>query len=72
VYDVSAGYDWRGGLHWVQHYGSADLTGELAQASHGGDLLARFPVVGEWWASEGNIARIGCFFSYFPRTMPLN
>ena len=46
VYDLSSSYYWRGGTHWVHHAAGTDLTGELSQAPHNADLLARFPVVG--------------------------
>lgn len=46
VYDVSHSFLWQKGQHQVVHVAGNDLTNELAQAPHGGDLLARFPVVG--------------------------
>ena len=46
VYDVSKSFLWQKGDHQVLHRAGADLTEELKQASHGADLLERFPVVG--------------------------
>jgi len=48
VYDVSASYHWRGGIHHVVHRAGCDLTGALERAApHGSGLLEKFPVVGE-------------------------
>jgi predicted heme/steroid binding protein len=47
VYDVSASFLWKHGRHQALHTAGTDLTGTLAQAPHGADLLSRFPVVGE-------------------------
>ncbi len=46
VYDVSSSFLWRGGRHQVFHDAGADLTSGLAQAPHGVEMLAKFPVVG--------------------------
>ncbi len=46
VYDVSNSYQWRGGMHQVMHRAGDDLSGEIALAPHGADLLKKFPVVG--------------------------
>jgi len=46
VYDASASWHWRGGRHWAAHPAGEDLTGTLAAAPHGEDLLARLPVAG--------------------------
>jgi len=46
VYDVSHSFLWQKGHHQVVHVAGKDLTNELAQAPHGEDFLARFPVVG--------------------------
>jgi predicted heme/steroid binding protein len=46
VYDVSESFLWQRGRHQARHAAGMDLTGELAQAPHGAELLARFPVVG--------------------------
>ena len=46
VYDVSSSFLWRRGRHWVLHWAGADLTGSLASAPHGEDLLSRVPAIG--------------------------
>jgi predicted heme/steroid binding protein len=46
VYDLSRSLLWHDGKHQVIHAAGSDLTGELDQAPHGADLLARFPIVG--------------------------
>jgi len=48
VYDVSASYHWRGGMHHVMHRAGCDLTEALEKAApHGTSLLEKFPVVGD-------------------------
>ena len=47
VYDVSASYHWRKGIHQVTHRAGYDLTEALEQAPHGLDLLEKFAIVGE-------------------------
>lgn len=47
VYDVSASYQWRKGVHQVTHRAGCDLTDALEWAPHDLSLLERFPVVGE-------------------------
>jgi len=46
VYDVSASFLWKGGIHQVLHSAGVDLTDALEQAPHCGDVLEKFPVVG--------------------------
>lgn len=46
VYDVSASYHWRKGIHHATHRAGCDLTEALEQAPHGIDLLEKFPIVG--------------------------
>ena len=46
VYDVSQSFLWRNGRHQVIHLAGTDLTGALAPAPHGIDLLEKFPIVG--------------------------
>ena len=46
VYDVSASFLWKDGVHQVFHRAGVDLTDALEQAPHGGDVLEKFPVVG--------------------------
>ena len=46
VYDVSASFLWKDGIHQVLHRAGVDLTDALEQAPHGGDVLEKFPVVG--------------------------
>ncbi|NWF77173.1 MAG: cytochrome B5 [Chloroflexi bacterium] len=47
VYDVSASYHWRKGIHQAMHRAGCDLTEALEQAPHDPDLLEKFPIVGE-------------------------
>jgi predicted heme/steroid binding protein len=46
VYDVSASFLWKDGMHQVLHSAGVDLTVALEQAPHGADALKKFPVVG--------------------------
>jgi predicted heme/steroid binding protein len=46
VYDVSASYHWRQGVHHVSHHAGSDLTEALRLAPHGFSLLEKFPIVG--------------------------
>ena len=46
VYDVSASFHWKDGIHQVLHRAGVDLTGALEQAPHGGEFLEKFSVVG--------------------------
>jgi predicted heme/steroid binding protein len=46
VYDVSDSPEWRHGLHRQLHWAGQDLTRYLADAPHGEENLARYPVVG--------------------------
>jgi predicted heme/steroid binding protein len=46
VYDVSASFLWKDGIHQVLHSAGVDLTNALEQAPHNGDVLKKFPVVG--------------------------
>jgi len=46
VYDVSASFLWKDGIHQVLHGAGVDLTDALKQAPHGRDVLEKFPMVG--------------------------
>lgn len=46
VYDVSASSLWSNGDHQGMHQAGQDLTEAMADAGHGDEVLARFPVVG--------------------------
>ncbi len=46
VFDVSASFLWKDGVHQVFHSAGGDLTDALEQAPHYGDVLEKFPVVG--------------------------
>ncbi len=46
VYDVTGSFLWQGGRHQVLHRAGEDLTGELAKAPHGPELLEKFPIMG--------------------------
>ncbi|MCZ7663421.1 MAG: CopD family protein [Thermoleophilia bacterium] len=45
VYDVSASKLWREGRHARRHQAWQDLTGEMANAPHGPEVLEHFPVL---------------------------
>ncbi len=47
VYDVSASYHWKKGIHQVMHRAGLDLTEEFERAPHSPELLEKFPVIGE-------------------------
>ncbi len=47
VYDVTDSFLWKNGEHQVLHHAGSDLTEEIAEAPHSGDLFAGFPVVGK-------------------------
>jgi len=51
VYDATGSFQWQQGRHWATHFAGQDLSGELAQAPHGEDLLKRLKVVG-WLVEE--------------------
>jgi len=61
VYDVSASAEWRGGLHRDLHWAGQDLTSYLADAPHGLETLARFPVIGtiDGGTIDGGVANVG-------------
>jgi predicted heme/steroid binding protein len=46
LYDVSGSFLWKCGRHQALHLAGRDLSGLLATAPHGEDLLQRVPVVG--------------------------
>jgi predicted heme/steroid binding protein len=46
IYDVSGSFLWQNGRHEAIHDAGTDLTGSLAEAPHGADLLKKFPIVG--------------------------
>jgi len=46
VYDVTGSTLWLEGDHQGQHAAGGDLTGALADAPHGAEVLEGFPVVG--------------------------
>jgi len=46
VYDGSRSFLWRRGRHSARHLAGTDLSGALADAPHGTDLLERLPVIG--------------------------
>jgi predicted heme/steroid binding protein len=47
VYDVSASYHWRKGIHHATHRAGCDLTDALQNAPHESDLLDKFPIIGK-------------------------
>lgn len=46
IYDVSSGPDWAAGSHF-EHFAGGDLTKEMADAPHGGEVLDGYAIVGE-------------------------
>lgn len=46
VYDVSLSKLWKGGLHMKRHRAGQDLSGDIAAAPHGKEVLERVPRVG--------------------------
>jgi predicted heme/steroid binding protein/uncharacterized membrane protein len=46
VYNVSGSKMWKGGLHMKRHRAGLDLSGDIAAAPHGKELLERVPRVG--------------------------
>lgn len=46
VYDVSASFLWKDGVHQVLHKAGVDLTVALKRAPHSGEVLEKFPIVG--------------------------
>jgi predicted heme/steroid binding protein/uncharacterized membrane protein len=46
VYDVSGSKMWRGGQHMKRHRSGCDLSGDIAAAPHGNEVLERVPRVG--------------------------
>jgi predicted heme/steroid binding protein/uncharacterized membrane protein len=46
VYDVTKSPLWAKGLHMNRHSAAKDLTGEIAAAPHGPEVLERYPQIG--------------------------
>lgn len=46
VYDVSKSRLWLTGMHMNRHTSGKDLTGEMAAAPHGPEVLERYPQIG--------------------------
>jgi predicted heme/steroid binding protein/uncharacterized membrane protein len=46
VYDVTKSRLWAKGLHMNRHPAAKDLTGEIAAAPHGPEVLERYPQIG--------------------------
>jgi predicted heme/steroid binding protein/uncharacterized membrane protein len=46
VYDVSASKLWKGGLHMKRHHAGRDLSGDIAAAPHGREVLEKVRRVG--------------------------
>ena len=47
LYDVSASFHWKKGIHQVMHHAGCDLTEAFERAPHSPDIMDRFPVIGE-------------------------
>jgi predicted heme/steroid binding protein len=45
-YDVSESKLWKGGMHMRRHYAGSDLTGAMAEAPHGPEVLERLKKTG--------------------------
>jgi predicted heme/steroid binding protein len=56
VYDVSASFLWKDGVHQVLHRAGGDLTEIFEQAPHGADVFKKFPVVGILAPASGSKA----------------
>jgi len=52
VYDVSDSAKWKNGRHFGKHSAGSDLTGPLASAPHGDEVLERIGLVGELRSGE--------------------
>jgi predicted heme/steroid binding protein/uncharacterized membrane protein len=50
IYDVTASKRWRNGKHMLKHDAGLDLTAAIGAAPHQDDVLAKFPVVGNFLA----------------------
>lgn len=46
VYDVTASFLWKNGIHQVLHNAGIDLTNALEQAPHGANMLEKFALIG--------------------------
>lgn len=46
VYDVSESFSWTDGRHQELHDAGLDLSGEIAEAPHGDEMLKSYPQVG--------------------------
>ena len=53
VYDATRSFHWQAGRHQVIHSAGADLTGQLAGAPHGLEMLRRLPCLGILVESTG-------------------
>jgi predicted heme/steroid binding protein len=47
IYEVTGSQLWEDGLHMEAHSAGEDLTSHLPLAPHGGEMLERYPQVGE-------------------------
>lgn len=63
VYDVTDSSKWRDGLHFKAHSAGTDLSNALHEGTHGPEVLAGFPVVGDFDAAE-NISIFKRFLLY--------
>lgn len=52
VYDVTDSSKWREGLHFRAHSAGIDLSNSLNDSTHGPEVLAGFPVVGDFDTAE--------------------
>lgn len=54
IYDISGSPLWLDGDHRGHHVAGGDLTPEMTNAPHNGDVLGKFPVIGE--LTEGSFS----------------
>jgi predicted heme/steroid binding protein/uncharacterized membrane protein len=71
IIDVSDSPFWKGGHHMAAHQAGHDLTGEIASAPHGPEVLEKFPQVGVLRAADEAERRIPGFLAALLKRFPL-
>ena len=64
VYDLSDSRIWRGGRHARRHEAWTDLTGHMAEAPHGPEVLGRFPALEGTAPPTFPVQRVFVVFAY--------
>ena len=64
VYDLSASRIWRTGRHGRRHDAWTDLSGQIAEAPHGPEVLERFPVLHGAVQQVFPVQRVFVVFAY--------